>query len=627
MKSITSDPTDDDKLDVDYCDRRVGLAGHVFPLLISLNAGEGLRDASLRACHFNGHKSSTVVGELSAARTFRHLSAFISIADFAEVRRVCDVLGVRRDDANLRQLLSAGVVGGREFVSFFGQQIRRAHINHRRRVSPRSLRKNNYQKAVWSIRPVTFDPDTMEMLMERCPACSQFFGWEMSRGVNFCDACGMVDLRDFPQPFVQSNDESALKSVCSLIDPESMAQSTGPFQNSPLGKEKKEDLFQLAVRIAAGCSQNERGGRVSGEIEPKYLEVAGHAMLDWPQGFLDLVDATVSPSGKGKLGWFDNKPLRRLQFDPTLTASIRGRIKSVLEDGRRAEVFVRTQGTQSANLTHFSSKDHRLSHPRAALLRLIADRGEMPNNVGWDTSPDPSITAFRDIEQARSLSKSLGISLPEVWHLCCESSGLCTEDSRFAFNSLDIYEIGRLYHKSVAAAVRPGMGDGAVSLASSRFALDPWLTASWSNVFEAILGGTLHAWRRSDSTGALTADLYVNDFHHLKSVLRSNKLSARVLNSPISQSEVSMIINKTRKVASDLVRSCLIAGVASIHKLGRMRQDWAFGFELKTLAQISQSSVGNLHRKLCEAGVGRMRFGDVTVWRKDEAFKLLALPF
>ena len=79
---------------------------------------------------------------------------------------------------------------------------------------------------------MSFDPSTKERLIDACPQCNRTLGWTRTYGVAYCDYCSRpkvfgqftwlypaVDLRDFPQPKVEVEDEEALDFLTGLIDP------------------------------------------------------------------------------------------------------------------------------------------------------------------------------------------------------------------------------------------------------------------------------------------------------------------------------------------------------------------------------------------------------------------------
>ncbi|MBB3452560.1 hypothetical protein FHT86_000816 [Rhizobium sp. BK313] len=451
-------------------------------------------------------------------------------------------------------------------------------------------------------------------------------GWDYACDSWICDQC-TSDLRNVPEHIYEPGDDKALDFVSFLLDPESANRKISLSSGTELSNESEGDLFQLAVRIAQTCQRVEFS-RHETSIKPHHLERAGRAVLDWPRGFMELVDETIAKSSNsGELGWFKCKPLRRLQFDPTLSVTIRSRIKALLDCARRTEaVRHRDLAPLKTPETAATEEPSRLKHPRAALLKLIKERGGKGVDA-WAASwhRETTMTAFRDVYDVRRFSETIGLPVPEVWRLY--QSGWAPElaSAITGLGRNPDFKIKGGLTTNLAEAVRPGMGRGALSLVSSRFALDPSLDGSWSSILQAILDGRLEVWRGSRSKRGLIAELFVNDFRCLRSVIGGEAPNAEVRNVPISHSEVSMIIDRTRSVAANIIRAGLMPGVSTIGKFAELRKSWVFSFELNTLAAIACRPIATLYRKLQNAEIKRTTSGDVTFWQRDQAISYLGL--
>lgn len=154
-------------------------------------------------------------------------------------------------------------------IDFFGANLRAIHRETRlRRVSPRSLRNRGYIKAIWSVRPLTFDPETRETLISHCPVCGGKLGYTKTWGVEFCEHCveidqdglptPVVDLRDYPQPLVEVDDEEGLDFVVSLLDPHFANRSASGLHDD-LVELGRGELFELAVALATAIVADELG--------------------------------------------------------------------------------------------------------------------------------------------------------------------------------------------------------------------------------------------------------------------------------------------------------------------------------------------------------------------------------
>jgi hypothetical protein len=153
------------------------------------------------------------------------------------------------------------------------------------------------------IAPLSFDPETFELLLSQCPFCNSPLGWRQANGVHMCDKCvddsGMpsVDLRNFPQPVVEAELHEVLRFVAALIDhdPErvSWAKSLVVDRWSSL---TSGDLFDAIVDIGMACVAERKdhrlatGPQVIARLTPGTLARAGEAFLS-NDGFERLIES------------------------------------------------------------------------------------------------------------------------------------------------------------------------------------------------------------------------------------------------------------------------------------------------------------------------------------------------
>lgn len=593
-----------------------------FALPIEVGCGEGLREALHRACLWNAFPRPSVILDLAGCTSVRKLSALATCESRSEILELAEILSLNPDDRERLSREKLPIHASRDFVMFFGHPLRRGHISSARRIAPQMLAKGEGLKAIWSLKPLAIDPISREYLADRCP-CGARLGWELSCDPWMCDQC-MGDLRDLAVKIYEPQDEKALDFAARLLDPEATGRRTYLSPASELADESHSNLFQFVVRIAQTCQRNELIDR-RGVIEPQHLERAGRALLEWPHGFEELVEVvSAAPPGGKDLGWFKSKPLRKLQFDPTVPETIRRRIKVVLDKARRVEAV--SSRSFTPDFADASPVEHgsRLKRPREAVLSLIRSRGTVVDDPRAATA-HTYIAALRDIEPVRRFSQDLGVPVPAVFELL--KTGLAPElaPAIVHLGSLITPAIDRDLLCGISKSIRPGTRSGAIGLVSCCFALDPSLTFSWSTILRAILDGRLGVWRGQRPARGLISELVVKDFSFLSSLIKTQPTSDDVLNAPMSQNELSMIIDRTRSVAANIVNSGLITGISTAGKLAQLRKKWAFGFELQTLAKIRCGPVKNLHRTLTHVDVKRVTSGDVTFWDRNEALSKLGL--
>jgi transposase len=238
-----------------------------------------------------------------------------------------------------------------ETLEFFGTKIRSQYREAKiRRVSPRALDAAQYHRAIWELRPFSFDPTTRETLLNTCPECRRTLGWRRAQGATMCDKCvdrrGMpnVDLRDFPQVVIEVEDEEALGFVTGLVDPDPARKAAArrllpsrwrPFPNS--------DLFETVIAFASGltfdpASSSHAQGRTKSNdqferLTPEMLALAGRAIIGGNEGFAALADRYRADMDKRPRHYGRRKelgPLAYITHDRHLSPDIREELEAVV---------------------------------------------------------------------------------------------------------------------------------------------------------------------------------------------------------------------------------------------------------------------------------------------------------
>ena len=267
----------------------------------------------------------------------------------------------------IEMMLHRRAEGGR--VRFFGTTIPSDFVERQvRRVAPSQLKASAHVRAIWQVRPLSFDPQTREMLLDACPACDAKLGFLRTWGVQVCDQCSRigrngfdeprVDLRDFPQRIVEVEDEEALEFVVGLIDPRRTSSRTSDTNmHEELADQSRGELFSFAVAIAATLAHPIDGspdlvGRpkksdFAATISPDGLATAGRVLLDWPRTFVSICEQARdhAPFRKGTFGKRKSLgPLAVLQRNSLLTA----RQKVIVEEALGTMGWKRSPSTSVA---------------------------------------------------------------------------------------------------------------------------------------------------------------------------------------------------------------------------------------------------------------------------------------
>ncbi len=285
------------ELTAESAQRRLGLVGRRLAIPASPLCEEGLSDIYLRAYRRNGCEFGSTLWPIASGG---HNRADFDHRSFATLKlddqSFADFLGTPLGAEDIAPMRYTRVAPG--VVSFFGAAIKLTSLASFRRVSPRFIAEFGYQKAVWSILPLAFDPCNYEFLIERCPVCGVELTFGRSLGICFCHACvdpadptrGLVDLREFPQSIVEMDSYENLEFACSLVSPS--AEPKRDIANSlhpDLRIIGRGEVFEFLALI--GRLLDQMAGRTNRtSVSPQSLDAATEAVRKWPAGFIEVAE-------------------------------------------------------------------------------------------------------------------------------------------------------------------------------------------------------------------------------------------------------------------------------------------------------------------------------------------------
>lgn len=192
-------------------------------------------------------------------------------------------------------------------IEFFGTTIRFQYFETAiRRVSPRALSISPHYRAIWDLRTFGFDPDTRERLMDRCPECGKRLGWKRLAGPVTCEHClydddKATDLRAFPQPILELEDEEAIEFAVGLIHPDRARRDiVHKLLPEELRSASAADLFDSVISIASilrpsNVNRVAAVGRPKDlkqfeELTPELLTMGVRAIIGGEDGFGAVAD-------------------------------------------------------------------------------------------------------------------------------------------------------------------------------------------------------------------------------------------------------------------------------------------------------------------------------------------------
>jgi hypothetical protein len=282
---------------------------------------ESLAGLIVRATARNFHRNTLVA--LRSVDVMTNEPGSLCSRSPALSRSIAKLVGSRNTDA-IERMFQPPIEGRSGWINFFGEPMRAFYrAANKRRVAPRALRKGDYVRAMWGLRPLSFDPLTKEQLIDACPQCGRELGWTLTYGVAFCDHCSRperftrftwhypgLDLRDFPQPVVEVDDEETLDFVTGLIDPHpGRKEASRRLLPDIWSVLPNGDVFEVVMTFAgmlvagdwdkrkAMIRRRSKSGEGWDKITPEVLSVAGRAIIGGQAGIEEFGDILRRESG------------------------------------------------------------------------------------------------------------------------------------------------------------------------------------------------------------------------------------------------------------------------------------------------------------------------------------------
>ncbi|MBO0130922.1 hypothetical protein [Agrobacterium burrii] len=515
-------------------ERRLELAGKTLVIPVRPILGESAADLIMRALFVNGYPDSSVLRRMISKRYFRDsVTMSTLLINFAD--KIADMLGLPGGVDDLRPLLQPEIPGRAGFVDFFGVPIRASHlIVQFRRVSPLALRRSLHSRAVWSLLPLPYDPETKQLLLDHCPRCKKKLRFGHRYGVEKCGYCvsrdrfglliGSEDLRDAVRPLVTIDCEAGLDLVSALVDP--CLRNIGPKPSQIFANEQPGHLWEFVIAVAEALSLSAGGRRADRRfvnIEPRYLSQAGRVLIDWPNALYDVADKVRADAhlrsdhhyGIGKeLG-----PLLWITHDTMVAPHLRGLLKQELLENMRL----------SAQATFSVRKAENRFRPEMISIEEASGLTGIPRKRLSALASDPRVAVLRStdchspvlilkpelfllIERSKQLlaprqvAHLTGLSEPLLPSFA--AAGLLTRDESACSHLIRLPEPGGYYEKAstdklimaidnVVRTSTPALDAVRLSVAMATFS--PMPTNRWPETASAIIEKRLQVWQSSDT--------------------------------------------------------------------------------------------------------------------------------
>ncbi|WP_025660155.1 hypothetical protein [Rhizobium sp. IBUN] len=576
---------------------------------IKVMPGEGLADLLFRASAENGYVRTSVV--LALAGLGGQKRTHLALAGKAiDPERIAFMIGLS-SSKDIEALAYPATRSANTHFEFFGREVRgKSFFQSFRKIAPTSLRQQCYQKALWAVRGITFDPSTREQLLFQCPICKELLSYAKSHGVENCSACyaigRIVDLRDFPQPSIEVDDEEALRLFITLIDPAinvaDLDLSKVPDAIRTFGPGA---VFELISNIARSLSRYREHGSASRDLLLQYrtpfpddIAKATRAVMSWPEG-LNLLHERMLNDQRTKLETTGEKQNGRVhppirQIVSLLDRDFQRLLLSKLHEERRRLAF-----KSLASIT--AKSDCARTQFKLSISPLFRSGGtnglRRANGVTVSSRKEDAFVKLSDAryvmlsssETTRSFAKHSGIPVPFLVDL-------------FAGNFIEVLDhaidpyLGRSHRppdmpfekRILLCASHREMPSLTLPLGAALSALSGRRINPFVMTLDAMLQGSLEFWHGQEK-GPLMTRLRVRDFDMLRSILEVAEVAGHIDDLPVE--------NRTACAVMGLGYSALVR-LHNTHLLQRhlsMKNLWLFHEMFIMAPEITRRAAMNGH--------------------------------
>lgn len=279
------------------------------PLLIGVKPvpGESLLSMIARATSDNVHEQTSQT--LAFAGFSQPQLKHVPFSRIPRVKEIATLLSVTEHD--VRSRMHAPARQNINWVDWYGTPLHRRYIEATvRRVSPVGFGNPPFHhRAIWMLRPLTYCPESMEMLISSCPYCGDGLGWRATLGIWRCEKCGR-SLRHHRPGKVRWDLRGEAAAAAAII-------STDPLQRAdalsrlpqPFSSWEAGDVFDTMVTLGVVATHPDGSDPASVNIikrrdyslfEPLDIVNGYRALKDWPAA-LGVILRKVVAKNRGKV--------------------------------------------------------------------------------------------------------------------------------------------------------------------------------------------------------------------------------------------------------------------------------------------------------------------------------------
>ncbi|TBF36975.1 hypothetical protein ELG88_17975 [Rhizobium leguminosarum] len=454
---------------------------------------------------------------------------------------------------------------------------------------------------------MSFDPNTREGLLSRCPICGEPPDFARTYGVSICPTCHLkgtrTDFREFPQDKVVVDDEDALTFWTALINP---AIGVSAIDASRLHSDLREfgpgQIFQLITGMASMLSRlavGQAAERTDPLPLPSDFAAASRAILGWPKGISDYAHrlALLKADNAGhEVPRFDVMRSAVTAVDPklqkmVLDLSYFARRDVILKD---LCVLVRPQAVGPNAEAGGMGRDGLVRNPRGNFglpnLHRIVSRH---NREGRSVSEfKGSYLRLSSSAAVRILSDRLGIPMPFLHEVL--------NDEMFCAAALSDAATPLLEATLLEAAFPLAPPEGALPLGATLSALCGRRVNPWPAVVRAIARRTLEVSFDKDTGGALVDRMHVLDFSGVLDILSGVKADTSLMELTADDRSVAFVMGTTLQRTKALQRQLLLPNDPGFDDLWAFRQTHITTLEVQRRIAMSSGKKPALQRIIAE---------------------------
>jgi hypothetical protein len=502
---------------------------------------------------------------------------------------------------------------------FFHTSLVHGALTSFRRVSPRALKRSPHLRAIWQVRALEFDPETKELLIDKCPGCGKTLGMKFMGDVWCCDNCCeisplgeliAVDLREYPQRLVEQCHWRHLDFATSFIDPTKQDEriKNRAKLHSDFAEIDDGAMFDFICAIARSIAMPIDKSQ-SSQIEASVLAQAGEIIEGWPESFADLV-----AHGDGGTKQLLNHPLRYLFYHVRVPKSLRETMRA-LERGTRVKAIGVQAYAQAYRPTALPVNEYR------ALHRF------QPGAVA-SSALEMLLALFRANREVTDFCKSFGIAVPSLLDMMDDKilpTALGRQDGLQEFHATAV----SLFHEILRKRTDGQPPEDSVRLSQAAVALYARGGDPWPNIVRVMIAGHIEYWIAPDKRSSFLERIQIRDLESLAWALALPETSLdKTFSLPISAMEAPEFIRLWRYQLSRVKRLGLLAPPYTRAKLGAFSSTYENGISVRIRLQTERQVLSKLQvrERLWEAGV-RPVFDDErkrAIWRRSDVDEVFA---